>query len=89
MNDDEKKKYIEETFRICRTDNLLVVTKKGEIKRIYCPFWALVIRDVPGLQKGDVELVSAIKMNLELIDIYIVKDKAYYYFNFSLWIQNE
>ncbi len=48
----------------------------------------LVIRDVPGLSIGEFESVTAIKMDLRLIDIYIVKGNAYYHFNFILWVDD-
>jgi hypothetical protein len=29
MTDDEKRKYIEEVFKYCKTDSILVMTKTG------------------------------------------------------------
>jgi len=51
------------------------------------PFTALLIRDVPGLREGDLRSVIAIKMDLTLIDIYVMKGKPYYYYNFILYVE--
>jgi hypothetical protein len=36
---------------------------------------------------GDIQSVTAIKMDIELIDVYIIDDKPYYYFNFILYLK--
>jgi hypothetical protein len=84
MSDDEKKKYIEEIFKYCKTDSILVIDKSGQLQRLDCPFEVLVITDVGELYKGLICLVSAVKMDLTLIDVYIIRNKAYYFFNFRV-----
>ena len=84
MSDEEKKKYIEEIFKYCKTDSILVISKTGQLQRLQCPFEVLVISDVGELIKGLKCLVSAVKIDLHLIDVYVVKGKAYYYFNFRV-----
>lgn len=84
MSDDEKKKYIEELFKYCKTDSILVINKMGQLQRLNCPFEVVVILDVGELYKGLICLVSAVKMDLTLIDVFIVRNKAYYCFNFRL-----
>lgn len=84
MNRNEKIKYIEEIFKVCKTDSILIINKKGQLERINCPFLVRVIITVPPLNAGDVESVTAVKISMELIDVYIIKGKAYYYFNFSI-----
>jgi hypothetical protein len=84
MTDKEKKKYIEEVFKYCKTDSILVIGKSGQLQRLQCPFEVLVISDVGELQKGLICLVNAVKLDLRLIDVYIIRDKAYYFFNFRV-----
>ena len=84
MTDNEKKKYIEEVFKYCKTDSILVIQKSGQLQRLYCPFEVVVIQDVGELYKGLICLVSAVKIDLTLIDVYITRDKAYYFFNFRV-----
>lgn len=84
MTDQEKRKYIEEVFKYCKTDSILVMNKVGHLKRLQCPFEVVVIADVGELTKGLICLVSAVKIDLSLIDVYIIKNKAYYFFNFRV-----
>jgi hypothetical protein len=84
MTDNEKKKYIEEVFKYCKTDSILVMNKMGQLQRLQCPFEVMVIQDVGELYRGLICLVSAVKIDLTLIDVYIIRDKAYYFFNFRV-----
>jgi hypothetical protein len=85
MSDEEKKrKYIEEVFKYCKTDSILVIQKSGQLQRLYCPFEVVVIQDVGELYKGLICLVNAVKLDISLIDVYIIRDKAYYFFNFRV-----
>jgi hypothetical protein len=84
MSNEEKKKYIEEIFKYCKVDSILVINKHGHLQRLDCPFEVLAITDVGELYKGLICLVSAVKMDLSLIDVYIIRDKAYYFFNFRV-----
>lgn len=84
MSDEEKKKYIEEIFKYCKIDSILVINKTGSLERLDCPFEVLVIQDVGDLEKGLICLVNAVKLDLQLVDVYIIRNKAYYYFNFRV-----
>jgi len=84
MSDEEKKRYIEEIFKYCKIDSILVINKSGSLERLDCPFEVLVIQDVGELEKGLICLVIAVKLDLQLIDVYIIRNKAYYYFNFKV-----
>ena len=84
MSDDEKRKYIEEVFKYCKIDSILVINKHGHLQRLDCPFEVMVIQDVGELYKGLICLVSAVKIDLTLIDVYIIRNKAYYFFNFRV-----
>jgi hypothetical protein len=84
MTDKEKKEYIEEIFKYCKTDSILVINNTGQLQRLQCPFEVLVISDVGELKKGLICLVNAVKIDLSLIDVYIIRNKAYYFFNFRV-----
>ena len=81
----DKKKYIRELFEVVDTVSILIINKDNQLIRLNVPFTVLVVLDVPGLSIGDLGSVTAIKMDLKLIDIYVVNGKLYYYFNFVLW----
>ena len=84
MSDEEKKKYIEEVFMYCKIDSILVINNQGHLQRLDCPFEVVVIQDVGELYKGLICLVNAVKLDLSLIDVYIIRNKAYYFFNFRV-----
>ena len=81
----DKKKYIRELFEVVDTHSILIINKDNQLIRLNVPFTVLVVREVPGLRKGELESVQAIKMDLTLMDIYFVNYKPYYYFNFVLY----
>jgi len=84
MSDEDKKKYIEEIFKYCKIDSIMVIGKTGQLERLDCPFEVIVITDVGELTKGLRCLVNAVKMDLTLIDVYVIRNKAYYHFNFRV-----
>ncbi len=83
----DKKKYIRELFEVVDTVSILIINKDNQLIRLNVPFTVLVVLDVPGLNIGDMGSVTAIKMDLKLLDIYIVNAKPYYYYNFVLWFE--
>ena len=84
MTDDDRIRYIQEVYKLCGSDSILVISHKGNIERLSCPFDVIPIRDVGELKKGLTYAVSQVKLAPNLIDVYIIKDKAYYHFNFRL-----
>jgi hypothetical protein len=84
MTDEEKRKYIGEIFKYCKIDSILVIRKTGQLERLHCPFEVLVIQNVGELHKGLICLVNAVKLDLTLIDVYVIGNKAYYFFNFRV-----
>ena len=89
MSDEEKKKYIEEIFKYCKVDSILVIDRTGQLQRLDCPFEVLVIQDVGELYKGLICLVNAVKIDISLVDVYIIRNKAYYFFNFRVLERKE
>jgi hypothetical protein len=81
----DHKKYIRELFEVVSTTDILIVNKDNQLIRLNVPFTVLVVHEVPGLYPGEIAQVTAIKMDMKLIDIYIIGRKAYYYYNFVLF----
>ena len=52
MRDEDKKKYIEELFKYCKTDSILLINKLVLLQRLLGPFEVLVVQDVGELGKG-------------------------------------
>ena len=84
MTDEEKKKYIKDIFEHVGHDSVLIISHIGHLERLYCPFYVRVIIDVHLLKKGSVKAVKAVKMSIDLIDVYVIESKAYNHFNFII-----
>lgn len=80
----DKKKYIRELFELVDTHSILIINKDNQLFRLNVPFTVLVVREVPGLRIGDLGSVTGIRMDINLIDIYIINSKPYYYYNFFI-----
>ncbi len=81
MTDDE---YINDIFRYCKTDSVLIISAEGHLERLWRPFKVLVIVDVHPLKKGQEKAVIAVKVAENLVDVYIIKDRAFHYYNFRI-----
>ncbi len=81
----DHKKYIKELFEVVDTRSILIINKDNQLIRLNVPFTVLVVHGVPGLRTGDLGSVTAIRMDVRLLDIYFVNGKPYYYFNFVLY----
>ena len=84
MSEKEARKYIVELFKIVDTKSILVVLYDGKVKRLHCPFWVICKVDVPPLQKGQEYAVEAVKMTLQLQDVFIIDGKAYFVWYFKI-----
>ena len=62
MDEKDRKRYIQEIFKYCKTDSILIISAEGHLERLWRPFRVLVIVDVPPLRKGQEKLVIAVKV---------------------------
>lgn len=76
------KRYIDEIFKYSDMYSILVINPDGRLVRVHCPFSVQVIRDVAKLRKGQIKAVDMIKMSMELVEVYIIESKGYYWYNF-------
>ena len=76
--------YIKDIFRYCKTDSVLIISAEGYLERLCCPFKVLVIVGVHPLKKGQEKAVIAVKVAGNLIDVYIIEEKAFYHYNFKI-----
>jgi len=76
---DHNREYILELFKIVSTTSILVIDRKGILKRLHCPFKVVAVVGLsPQITVGALYLVDAVKMTLELKEVYIIKGKGYY-----------
>ena len=83
---DNSTDYITELMKYCDPFSLLVIGIEGQLIRLYCPFTVVPILSIGELIKGDVYLVDAVKVTLELEDVYIIEGKAYFIIHFRIFI---
>ena len=78
------RKYIKELFKTVGTNSILVITSEGKLKRVFCPFKVVCNVHVHQLEKGKYYSVEAVKMTLELVDVFIIKNRAYFVWYITL-----
>lgn len=86
MNTNEKnRQYILELFKIVSTNSILVIDRKGNLKRLYCPFQVVAIVELPPqIIEGAFYMVDAVKMTLDLKEVFIIRGKGYFIWYFKI-----
>ncbi len=81
MSEEKARAYIVELFRIVSPTSILVIDSKGTLHRLNCPFRVVALTDVPpDITEGKPYYVNAVKMSLDLKDLFIINNKGY-----SIW----
>jgi hypothetical protein len=82
---ERNRKLILELFKIVSTTSILVVDREGNLKRLHCPFKVVAIVDLPPqIIAGAFYQVQAVKMTLELKEVYIIEGKGYFIWVFKI-----
>ena len=82
---DHNREYILELFKIVSTTSILVIDCNGILKRLYCPFKVVAVVEMPPqIIAGVSYLVDAVKMTLELKEVYIIEGIGYYIWYFKI-----
>ena len=82
---DANREYILELFKIVSTTSILVIDNKGNLKRLYCPFKVVACVELPPqITVGASYMVDAVKMTLELKEVYIIQGKGYFIWYFKI-----
>lgn len=81
-----KEDYLKELLKWISSDSVLVIDKNGLLRRLYCPFKAVCLVTFPDIKEGERVDVDAVKLTVEIKEVFIVKGTAYYiiYFNIIL-----
>lgn len=75
---ERNREYILELFKIVSTTSILVVDRNGNLRRLHCPFKVVAIVELPPqITVGASYMVDAVKMTLELKEVYIIEGKGY------------
>ena len=82
---DNNREYILELFKIVNTTSILVIDHKGTLKRLNCPFKVVAIVEVPPqITVGALYYVDAVKMTLELKEVYIINGNGFLIWYFHI-----
>jgi hypothetical protein len=79
-------KQLAELLRYSSPKELYVVTYENKLKLLICPFEVLVKYDIDCLKKHQIVLVDEVKITLELISVFIIKGRGYYYYHFEILV---
>lgn len=71
------KNFLNELFRLVDFNSILVIEPSGNIRRLYCPFHVISLMNFPEIKEGQKVSVDAIKVSLQLEELYIIKGEAY------------
>ena len=77
-------KQLAEILRYSSPNELYIVTWNNLLKLLITPFMVFVINDVGTLKKGELVLVSEVRITMDLKTVYIIKGRAYYYYHFEI-----
>ena len=82
-----KEEFLQELLKWVNSDSILVIDKKDLLRRIYCPFKAICLVDFPAIKKGEAVSVDAVKLTVEIKEVFIVKGIAYYIIYFKIILE--
>ena len=82
---DSNREYILELYKIVSTTSILVIDREGILKRLKCPFKVVAVVELPPqITVGASYYVEAVKMTLELKEVYIIQNKGYFIYFFKI-----
>ena len=74
---DYSRKYLYEFARLLDSKSILVISREGQLRRIFCPFPVVVLEQVYQFKKDQILSVEAVKITVSLQDVFIIDGKAY------------
>jgi hypothetical protein len=83
-----KEEYLKELLKWVSSDSLLVIDGFGNLRRIYCPFKVICLVNFPDITKGEKLSVDAIKLTVEVKEVYIIRGTAYYIACFMITLES-
>ena len=83
-----KEEFLQELLKWVNSDSILVIDKKGLLRRIYCPFKAICLVDFPDITKGEKVAVDAVKLTVEIKEVFVIRGVAYYIIYFKIILES-
>ena len=75
-----------ELLKYSSPKEIYVITWNNKLIKLKCPFRVIALNDIGWLKKGQIILVSEIKVTNEIKTVFIIEMNAYYYFHFDILI---
>jgi hypothetical protein len=83
----DKDKYLKELLKWVSSDSILVIDTEGNLRRLYCPFKVICLVNFPAIMKGQRVSVDAVKLTVEIREVYIIKGTAYHIAFFMITLE--
>jgi hypothetical protein len=83
-----EEKYLKELLKWVTSESLLVIDEKGLLRRIYCPFKAICLVTFPEIKQGEKVSVDAVKLTVEIKEVFVIKGVAYYIIYFKIILES-
>ena len=80
------KNQLAELLKYSSSDCILIVTWENQLKKLYTPFKVYVLNTIGSLSKGEVVLVTQVKVTFKLVIVFVIDGDAYYYHHFDILI---
>jgi len=77
-------KELAEILKYSHPERLYVVDWRNSLIVLICPFKAIVKDDIGVLKKLEVVFIDEVKVTLELVTVFVVEGKGYFYYHFEI-----
>ena len=84
----DKEKYLQELLNWVSSESLLVIDRSGNLRRLYCPFKVISLVNFPDITTGQKVAVDAVKLTVEIRELYIIRGVAYHIAYFTITLEN-
>ena len=79
-------KHIARILKYSDPKSLYVVDWRNKLLLLRCPIKALVKEDIGHLKARELVFIDEIKVTMELITVFVVKNRAYFYYHFEILV---
>lgn len=79
-----KEEYLQELLKWISSDSILVIDRSGRLRRVYVPFWVISLVDFPDIARGQKVSVDAVKLTVEVKEVYVIRGVHYYVVYFRI-----
>ncbi|MGO2102096.1 MAG: hypothetical protein ACTH3E_03520 [Psychroflexus halocasei] len=77
-------KILNSILKYCSPKVLYIINKHKRLDKRICPFKIKAITNVGEIKKDDTLMVESIKVTKDLMTVYVIDGKAYYYYHFEI-----